>query len=185
MSESFVKLSKEGSVGVMTLDRPPANSYEFAFWADFETAVNTIEADDEIKVALVVSDSKKFFCAGSDIHVFAANTTEENLRMIKLSRRVYDKMTAIPKIFIAVINGHALGGGLELALACDLRFAGDGRFLMGLPEVKLGLLPGSGGTQRLARLIGAARALELIVTGKTFNSQRARESHPIPKHVES
>ena len=175
MSNAYVKLRNEGAVGLITLDRPPANSYDFKFWTEFDSILDAVEQDGAIRAVVVCSSSKKFFCAGANIDTFAANSAEENLNMIHISRRVYNRITTIPKIFIAAINGHALGGGLELALACDIRFAGNGNFLFGLPEVKLGLMPGSGGTQRLARLIGAAKALKLMLMGSTFKPQQALE----------
>ncbi|MEM7348430.1 MAG: enoyl-CoA hydratase/isomerase family protein [Chloroflexota bacterium] len=175
MSDAYVKLTKEGPLGIITLDRPPANSYELKFMQDLGKAVDAVAADDEIKVALIVSDSEKFFCGGADIKAFLSHTTEENMQMIEEGHRVLASIADIPKIFIAVINGHAMGGGLEIALACDLRFAGDGKFFLALPEVTLGILPGNGGTQRLTRLIGSSKALEMMITGGTVNAQKALE----------
>ena len=181
MGDSFVNLTKDGSVGLITLNRPPANSYEIDFMRDLSTAINGVEADDEIKTALVVSDSEKFFCGGADIKAFLANDTQANMDMISFGHQVLAKIATIPKVFIAVINGHAMGGGLEIALACDLRFAGDGKFYMALPEVNLGILPGNGGTQRLARLIGASRALDMMLTGQTVNPQQALDAGIVNK----
>lgn len=171
----YVKLTKDGPIGLITLNRPPANSYEINFMRDLGAAVDAVEADDEIKVALVVSDSEKFFCGGADIKAFLANTNEDNMTMISLGHQVLAKIAAVPKIFIAGINGYAMGGGLEIALACDLRFGGDGKYLLALPEVTLGILPGNGGTQRLARLIGSAKALALMITGEAVSPQKALE----------
>ncbi|HXH95740.1 MAG TPA: enoyl-CoA hydratase-related protein, partial [Gaiellaceae bacterium] len=98
-----------------------------------------------------------------------------NMEMIETSHRTLSSIAAIPKVFIAAINGHALGGGLEIPLACDLRFAAEGEYRLGVPEVTLGLLPGNGGTQRLPRLIGWSRALELMVTGRTVSPREAYE----------
>jgi len=175
MTDQYVKLNKEGPIGLITLNRPPANSYEINFMRDLGAAVDAVEADDEIKVALIVSDSEKFFCGGADIKAFRANTTADNMTMISLGHQVLAKIADVPKIFIAVINGYAMGGGLEIALACDLRFVGDGKYLLALPEVTLGILPGNGGTQRLARLIGSSKALELMITGETVSPQKALE----------
>jgi enoyl-CoA hydratase/carnithine racemase len=140
---------------------------------DLDTAIEGVAADAEIKVALLVSASEKFFSGGADIKAFLANAPEANVEMVNLAHQALAKIAHIPKIFIAVINGHAMGGGLEMALACDLRFAGDGKFMLALPESTLGLLPGNGGTQRLPRLIGASRALELMLSGGTVTPQQA------------
>jgi enoyl-CoA hydratase/carnithine racemase len=95
------------------------------------------------------------------------------MEMIRAEHESLEKIARIPKVFIAMIGGHALGGGLEIALACDLRFSGDGDYKIGLPEVTLGLLPGNGGTQRLPRLIGSSRAIDLMVTGRTLSPSEA------------
>jgi enoyl-CoA hydratase/carnithine racemase len=102
-----------------------------------------------------------------------ANTTAANMEMIRTAHGALDKIAASDKVYIAAINGHAMGGGLEMALACDLRFAAEGKYRMGLPEVTLGLLPGNGGTQRLPRLIGANKALEMMLTGETATPEDA------------
>lgn len=174
MSDTYVTLQKEAPLGLITLNRPPANSYEIKFMQDLNAAIDAAAGDDDIKAVLVVSALEKFFCGGADIKAFLANTPEANTEMVAFAHEALAKIARIPKIFIAVINGHAMGGGLEIALACDLRFAGDGKFMMALPESTLGLLPGNGGTQRLPRLIGANKALELMLEGRTFGPEEAR-----------
>jgi enoyl-CoA hydratase/carnithine racemase len=173
MTERYVTLTKEAPLGVITLNRPPANSYEINFMRHLDAAIEGAADDGEIKVVLVASASEKFFCGGADIKAFLANTPEANMDMVGVAHAALAKIARLPKVFIAVINGHAMGGGLEIALACDMRFAGDGKYLLALPEATLGLLPGNGGTQRLPRLIGAGKALELMLSGGTVSPQEA------------
>ncbi len=173
MADPVVTVSREGSIGFLTLNRPPANSYELTFMQDLNAAIDQVRADDAIKVVVVRSALEKFFSAGADIKAFLENTPEGNAAMVRYGHETLDKIGRTPKIFIAAINGHALGGGLEIALACDLRFAGDANFFLGLPEVTLGLLPGNGGTQRLPRLIGKTKALDMMITGRRVGPQEA------------
>jgi enoyl-CoA hydratase/carnithine racemase len=170
-----VSFAADGAIGTITLDRPPANSYEAGFIGELGDAVEAGAADDEVKVVLVRSASEKFFSAGADIKAFNENTVEANMAMIRASHRVLASIARIPKIFIAEIGGHALGGGLEIALACDLRFGAAGDYRLGTPEVTLGVLPGNGGTQRLPRLISPSRALDLMITGRTVAPQEAHD----------
>ncbi len=173
MSEPFVSVNREGAVGVLTLNRPPANSYDLNFVRDLAAAVDQAAGDDTIHVVVVKSALDKFFSAGADVKFFSSGTLESNMDMIRAEHDSLERVARIPKIFIAMIGGHALGGGLEIALACDLRFCADGDFKLGLPEVTLGLLPGNGGTQRLARLIGKNRALDLMIQGRAVTPKEA------------
>ncbi len=173
MSDPVVSFSYDGAVGTITLNRPPANSYEINFMRDLDAAIEAAMGNGEVKVVILRSASEKFFSAGADIKAFMANDTAANMEMIHFAHETEAKMAAAPQIFIAAINGHALGGGLEMALACDLRFAAEGNYRLGLPEVTLGLLPGNGGTQRLPRLIGANKALEMMITGESVGPEEA------------
>jgi enoyl-CoA hydratase/carnithine racemase len=170
-----VSLTRDGALGIITLNRPPANSYNLAFVQDLAAAVEQARGDDDVRVVLVKSALEKFFSAGADVKAFGENSHETNMQMIRAEHAVLEQIEQTPKIFIAMIGGHCLGGGLEIALACDLRFGGAGDFKVGLPEVTLGLLPGNGGTQRLPRLIGKNKALDLMITGRTLNPQEASE----------
>ena len=144
-----VSFSPEGGVGYITLDKPPANSYDKDFMDELGAAVDAAASDAGVAAVIVRSGSKKFFCAGADIKAFMANDTATNMEMIERGHEVLASIARIPKVFIAQIEGHALGGGLEISLACDLRFGARGSYKLGVPEVTLGLLPGNGGTQRL------------------------------------
>jgi enoyl-CoA hydratase/carnithine racemase len=170
-----VSFSTEDGIGVVTLDKPPANSYDLAFIEELGEAVGAAASDDAVKVVVVRSASERFFSAGADVKAFNENAVESNMEMIRLSHETLSSLASIPKVFIAEINSHALGGGLEIALACDLRFAAEGDYKLGTPEVTLGVLPGNGGTQRLPRLIGWSRALDLMVTGRTVSPTEALE----------
>jgi enoyl-CoA hydratase/carnithine racemase len=170
-----VSFSADAGIGTITLDKPPANSYDLEYVQELGEAVQAAAADDEVKVVILRSASEKFFSAGADIKAFQVGPHERNMAMIETSHRTLSSIARIPKIFIAELNGHALGGGLEIPLACDLRFAGDGEYRLGTPEATLGLLPGNGGTQRLPRLIGKSRALELMITGRTVTPREAHE----------
>jgi enoyl-CoA hydratase/carnithine racemase len=170
-----VSFSADAGIGTITLDRPPANSYDLEVVQELGAAVEEAAAAGEVRVVILRSASEKFFCAGADIKAFQAGPHERNMEMIETSHRTLSSIARIPKIFIAEINGHALGGGLEIPLACDLRFAGDGEYRLGTPEATLGLLPGNGGTQRLPRLIGRSRALDLMITGRTVTPREAHE----------
>src|SRR3954453_10820360 len=168
-----VTFTADGAVGTITLDKPPANSYDFAFMEEMGAAVDAAAADDAVKVVIVRSASKKFFCAGADIKAFLANDTAGNMKMINRGHEALAAIARVPKVFIAQIEGHALGGGLEISLACDLRFGARGAYKLGVPEVTLGLLPGNGGTQRLSRIIGVPRALDLMITGRQLSPGEA------------
>jgi enoyl-CoA hydratase/carnithine racemase len=169
-----VTFTSEGPLGFITLDQPPANSYHMEFMTEFSAAVDEAMGG-AIRVVIVQSASPKFFSAGADIKKFLEGDVDSNMEMIRMSHATFGRMAAAPQVFIAFIAGHALGGGLEIGLACDIRLAAAGSYKLGLPEVTLGLLPGNGGTQRLSRLIGPSRALELLLTGQTYGVERARE----------
>ncbi len=169
-----VTFTSEGPLGFITLDKPPANSYDLAFMTEFSEAVDEAVVG-ATRVVIVQSASEKFFSAGADIKKFLEGDVSSNMDMIKVSQAAFRRMAAAPQVFIAYVAGHALGGGLEIALACDIRLAAAGLYKMGLPEVTLGLLPGNGGTQRLTRLIGPSRSLELLLTGRTYTVEEARE----------
>lgn len=177
MTEDFgtIGFEAEDRVGHLVLNRPPANSYDHDFMRALDRALDAAAADEEVRVVIVRSALGRFFSAGADIKAFSESTSEQNVAMIRFAHGVLARMTTMPKIFIAEIGGHALGGGLEVALACDLRFAAEGSYSIGLPEVNLGLLPGNGGTQRLPRLIGWSRALDLMITGRTLTPAEAHQ----------
>jgi enoyl-CoA hydratase/carnithine racemase len=167
-----VSFTQHGHVGRITLDNPPANSYDLGVMTEFSVAVDEA-IDAGSRAVIVASASEKFFSAGADVKKFLDGDVEANLEMIRVSRGAFRRMAAANAVFIAHINGHALGGGLEIALACDIRLANQDNFKLGTPEVTLGLLPGNGGTQRLTRLLGRSRAMELLLTGRTFSPEDA------------
>lgn len=168
-----VEFSREGGLGYVTLNRPPANSYDFGFIEELDRAIQQAEADPDVRVVVVRSALERFFSAGADVRAFSENPPDRNMELVRYAHRVLGRIAQVPKVFVAQIGGHALGGGLEIALACDLRFGARGEYRVGLPEVTLGLLPGNGGTQRLPRLVGWSRALDLMVTGRTLTPEEA------------
>ena len=171
-----VRLDKQGGVGVLVLDRPPANSYDYALLRELASAIDDARADEDVRAVVVTSASEKFFSAGADVSAFAAGTSRSRLMTVLLAHETFRKMENTPLVFIAAIAGHCLGGGFELALACDLRFAAEGNYQIGLPETNLGLFPGSGGTQRLPRLVGLAKGLDMILSATTLNPEQAKDA---------
>ena len=170
-----VEYTREGDLGYITLDKPPANSYDLEFMEELSECIRSAAEDGESGAVILRSGSDRFFSAGADIKAFNANSTEDNMRMIRTAHEGLAEISRTPKVFIAQIHATALGGGLEMALACDLRFGAEGEYVLGLPEATLGVLPGNGGTQRLPRLIGAGKALDLMVTGRTISPSEAHE----------
>jgi enoyl-CoA hydratase/carnithine racemase len=171
-----VRLEKEGAVGILVLDRPPANSYDYTFLRSLAGAIDDARNDAEVRAVVVTSASEKFFSAGADVGAFAAGTPRSRTMTALMAHEAFRKMENTPLVVIAVIAGHCLGGGFELALACDLRFAAEGSYQIGLPEVNLGLFPGSGGTQRLPRLVGLSKGLDLIANATTLKPAEAKEA---------
>jgi enoyl-CoA hydratase/carnithine racemase len=162
-----VRLDKEESIGHIVLDRPPANSYDKGFMEELEAAIEEARSDDTVRAIILRSASEKFFSAGADVSVFARSGLDEQKAFVVCANEAMGKFESTPKVVVAAINGHCLGGGLEMALCCDFRMAAEGSYRIGLPEVSLGLLPGTGGTQRLPRLIGRQKALDFMLTGRT------------------
>ena len=171
-----VRLEKQDAIGHIVLDRPPANSYDLAFVGELDAAIESARKDDDVRAIVVRSASEKFFSAGADISVFANSDFDTQNAFVARANEAMTKFESTPKVVIAAINGHCLGGGLEIALCCDFRIAAEGGYKIGLPEVTLGLLPGTGGTQRLPRLIGRQKALELMLRGTTLSPQDARDA---------
>jgi enoyl-CoA hydratase len=162
-------------IAVLTFDRPPLNAIDEQVVTELAEATAELSDDDSTRAVLVRSALERVFMAGADVNEFA-RIAEEGVDRALVAGQVFTSFAELPQPTVAAINGHALGGGLELALACDFRFAArvDGA-LIGLPEVRLGLLPGAGGTQRLTRIVGPARATELIMKGIQLSPEAAAE----------
>lgn len=163
-----IRLEIQNRVGYIIINKPKANSYDIDFMKLMADTIDDAIQNEEVKVIAIKSELEKFFCAGADIKVFQQNTTAQNKEMVKHANLVAKKLSRSPKITIALLQGHTLGGGLELALACDIRLARDAEYFIGLPEVNLGLMPGNGGTQRLIRLVNQSKALELLISGEAI-----------------
>jgi enoyl-CoA hydratase/carnithine racemase len=168
-----VKISVEDRVAVLTIDHPPANAFNHATLVDLDAALDELIANEQVKVIIITGAGEFAFVAGADINEIAAvKDATEAKEFIFKGQGIFDKIAACPKPVIAAINAVALGGGLELAMACHLRILAD-RARLGQPESNLGIIPGWGGTQRLPRIIGPAKAIELILTGDMINAQEA------------
>src|SRR3990172_8510430 len=174
MNLKYIELQKEGGVAIAWLNKPKANTYDTDLMRDINAVIDEVRFDDDIVVCVWVSKLEGMWSAGADINMLATSTPGYKAMFCLNCQETLDKMENTPKLFIAAINGHCVGGGLEIALATDLRFMQRGRrengtvkpFTIGLPEVTLGVLPGTGGTQRLPRGIGKPRALDLMGTGR-------------------
>jgi 3-hydroxyacyl-CoA dehydrogenase len=166
---SFIKTRDEGAVRILTIDNPPINALSFALSAELSAAVQTAESDASVK-AVVIAGDHRIFSGGADLNDFLTQLAPET----KTIRDVIARIERASKTYAAAIDGNALGGGVELSLACDYRIA-TSTSKFGFPEIKLGLIPGAGGTQRLPRLIGARQALEFMLKGETVPAARALE----------
>lgn len=167
-----MRISQIDELALVTLDRPQAlNALSFALLRDLAAAFDEIAASDT-RALLITGAGDRAFCAGADIRELMGRSLAAAREGAAFGQAVLAKLDTLPMPSIALINGHAFGGGLELALACTLRIAAPGARL-GLPEIKLGLIPGYGGTQRLPRLVGQARALDMILTGRTVTADQA------------
>ena len=167
-----VRIEREGAVALLVIDRPEKrNALNAAVRRELIAALDELRDDVEIRVLVVTGAGEKAFVAGADIGEFAERTPLEQ-RAVMTGRRVFDEIAAYPKPVIAMINGFALGGGCELALACDLRIAADTAKL-GQPEINLGIIPGGGGTQRLPRVVGTGQAMRLILSGEIIDAAEA------------
>jgi len=170
-----VHFRKEGAVAVIEMDDPPANTYTYAFNRQLDEAILKARFDDDIAVIVIRGHGDKFFSAGANINMLNSVTPGFKYSFCLHANETLLRLEHTPKLVIAALNGHTVGGGLEIALACDLRLARKDAGKIGLPEVNLGVLPGTGGTTRLTRLVGKAKAMELMITGNTFSFEEARE----------
>jgi enoyl-CoA hydratase/carnithine racemase len=168
-----ITLAIDQGVAVVTLENPPANAYDGAILRELSAHIARIREDSAARAVVVRSAIPKFFCAGADISTLRNSDKQSFANLLVHAHEVMDEITNTPKIFVAAIAGHCIGGGLELALSCDLRFAAKGSFRLGLGEINLGLSPGMGGTQRLPRLIPKSKALHLMITGETVPPHEA------------
>jgi enoyl-CoA hydratase/carnithine racemase len=169
-----VTYASGGGVVLLTLTNPPANGYSHAMMRDLDEAILRARFDDACQVIVLAGAGEKFFCAGADIAMLNDVTPSFKYQFCLHANETLLRLEHTPKLVIAAIGGHCVGGGLEIALAADLRIARRGSGKCGLPEISLGVLPGTGGTQRLVRITGKAKAIELMTTGKLFDFEEAQ-----------
>jgi enoyl-CoA hydratase len=171
----LVKYETRGGVAILTLDDPPANTYTHEMMRDLDECIVRARFDDEVTVIVLVGEGEKFFCAGANISMLNSVTPGFKYYFCLHANETLNRLEQTPKLVIAALNGHTVGGGLEIAMAADIRIGRRSGGKVGLPEVNLGVLPGTGGTQRIARLVGKAKAMELMITGRTFEMDEAKQ----------
>ena len=174
-ARELVRFEAREGVAVLTLNDPPANTYSYEMMKQLDDCVLRARMDESVHVVVITGEGEKFFCAGADIKMLTEAAPTFKYNFCLHANETLSRLEQTPKLLIAAINGHCVGGGLEVALAADLRVARRNAGKAGLPEVNLGVLPGTGGTQRLVRVVGKSRAIELMATGELFDFEAARE----------
>ncbi|MFN2454104.1 MAG: enoyl-CoA hydratase/isomerase family protein [Pyrinomonadaceae bacterium] len=174
-AKQLVQYRAEEGVAVITLSDPPANTYSYAMMQQLDRAILKARMDESAHVIVITGEGEKFFSAGANIKMLSEVTPTFKYYFCLHANETLSRLEQTPKLVIAAINGHCVGGGLEIALAADLRIARKGAGKIGLPEVTLGVLPGTGGTQRISRIVGKSKAIELMATGDLFDFEQAQE----------
>jgi len=174
MSYGKIRYHVAEGIATIELNDPPANTYSYEMMREIDAAVLDARMDRAVHVVVLRGAGERFFCAGANINMLKAADPEFKYYFCLHANETLNRLEQTPKLVIAALNGHTVGGGLEVAMAADIRIARKDAGKIGLPEVALGVLPGTGGTQRLARLVGKARALEMMVAGKLLSFDEAK-----------
>src|SRR5437660_51626 len=173
--QKLVESELAQGVALLTLNDPPANTYSYEMMQQLDARILEARMDESVQVIVITGQGEKFFCAGANIQMLANVTPEFKYYFCLHANETLLRLEQTPKLVIAAINGHCVGGGLEVAMAADMRIARRNAGKMGLPEVSLGVLPGTGGTQRLSRIVGKSKAIELMATGELFDFESGQE----------
>jgi enoyl-CoA hydratase len=185
MDGKYIHTRVSDGVGYIEIEKPKANTYDLDMMVEIDAALEEMRFNQEARVIVLASRLEGFFSAGADIEMLKRSTPEYKGMFCLHCQETLNRFASTPKVVIAAINGHCVGGGLEIALACDLRMMAKDGGKIGLPEVTLGVLPGTGGTQRLPRLIGTSRALDMMITGRLLSPDEAAHiglvNHVYPK----
>ncbi len=168
----LIEYTSENGIALLTLNDPPANTYSYEMMQQLDAGILTARMDESVQVIVVTGSGEKFFCAGANIQMLSDVTPEFKYYFCLHANETLSRFEQTPKLVIAALNGHCVGGGFEVAMAADIRIARRNAGKMGLPEVSLGVMPGTGGTQRLARLVGKSKAIELMATGELFDFEK-------------
>ncbi|HKO59985.1 MAG TPA: enoyl-CoA hydratase/isomerase family protein [Pyrinomonadaceae bacterium] len=185
VKRDLVLYRTDSGIAFLTLNDPPANTYSYAMMQALDEAVLKARMDETVQVIVITGNGEKFFCAGADIAMLSNVTPTFKYYFCLHANETLNRLEQTPKLVIAAINGHGVGGGLEVAMAADIRLARKDAGKMGLPEVSLGVLPGTGGTQRLVRLVGKSKAIELMATGELFDFARGVELGIVNRIIEA
>jgi len=174
-AKQLIDYRTEAGVAVITMTDPPANTYTYEMNRQLDEAILKARMDNDVYVIVLTGAGDKFFSAGANIKMLSSVDPTFKYYFCLHANETLLRLEHTPKLVMAALNGHTVGGGLEIAMACDLRIARQDAGKIGLPEVNLGVLPGTGGTQRLSRMVGKSKAIELMVTGNTFTFEEAKE----------
>ncbi|MGI9165788.1 MAG: enoyl-CoA hydratase/isomerase family protein [Pyrinomonadaceae bacterium] len=175
LDRNLVQYHTAEGVALLTLNDPPANTYSYEMMQELDRSILAARMDDSVQVIVITGNGEKFFSAGANIQMLANVTPTFKYCFCLHANETLSRLEQTPKLVIAAINGHCVGGGLEVALAADIRIARKDAGKMGLPEVSLGVLPGTGGTQRLVRIVGKSKGIELMASGELFDFDRGHE----------
>jgi enoyl-CoA hydratase len=174
-TKELIRYRNDGGVAVIELNDPPANTYSYEMNRQLDDAILRARMDEGVHVIVLTGAGEKFFCAGANIQMLTEVDPTFKYYFCLHANETLLRLEHTPKLVIAALNGHCVGGGLEVAMAADLRVARKDAGKIGLPEVNLGVLPGTGGTQRLSRMLGKSKAIELMALGKTFSFDEAKQ----------
>ena len=172
---TLIDYEVKAGIAYLTLNDPPANTYTHEMMRQLDAAILKARFDEQVHVIVLTGLGEKFFCAGANIQMLEQSDPYFKYFFCLHANETLNRLEQTPKLVIAALNGHTVGGGLEIAMAADLRIAKKDAGKVGLPEVNLGVLPGTGGTQRLCRLVGKTRAIELMVTGQLLSFEEAKD----------